>query len=124
MSRAGLVPVAEAARRLGLTYRRPDLWLRRELQRRERDMRVQILVRIGEGTKRPTYAVNMSRLRAYCPDLLAPGDGFANALTGEVKRMSRKLDGIGDQVDDLTHDVETLAAAVRKLQAVFISDGR
>ena len=104
-----IVPIAVAAERIG----RPPQWLRRRLLAHERRTGHTVLIRVGEGRKRPTYNVEMGQLRIMCPELFDKRDPIATALHSAAI-VGRRIEG---RIEDLEATTAELAAAVRRLSA-------
>lgn len=113
-----LLTLTEAAQRLGRDDAYGGQWLRRELLAREARTSTRLLVRVGRGTQRPTYRVNLALLRVHCPDLFDQRDQVAKVLEGRViagNRLERKVDGMSDLLEEVRATVQHVHATVRLL---------
>lgn len=102
-----VVSLAEAAELLKIKAKRPHQWLRRHLLAVERRTGQVVLERVGEGARRPTYKVNLGRLRVVCPLLFEHPLASAlqqSALVGarELKEVRRELTEIREILEE--HD--------------------
>lgn len=102
MKPARLIPLSRAARTLNIQADEPALWLRRRLHRLKRDTGVDLLVRVGEGTKRPRYRVSMARLRRHLPELFdveSEREDYAKSAAAAFGRIERSLATLDDRID-------------------------
>jgi hypothetical protein len=114
-SEENLVPVAEAARELRIEARDPARWLRRYLRQRERELGAELLVRVGQGRRRPTYRVAWRRVQVACPELFRGRDPVLAALDEsrrQVGRLERRLEALEER---LIETKATLLAGMREV---------
>lgn len=102
-----IVSIAVAAGRIG----RNAQWLRRHVLAHERRTGHSVMIRVGEGRKRPTYKVEMGQLRTMCPELFDSRDPIATALQSAAI-VGRRIEG---RIEELEVTVAELAGAVRRL---------
>lgn len=111
----GLMTLQSAAEQLKIESKDPARWLRRYLVARERETGREILVRVGKGEQRPTYRVSLARLRLVCPELFDDGlDQVERAVRTLVGSIGRRLDEIGEAVDEQAANTAVLAEATRR----------
>lgn len=106
-----LIPIADAAARLSIQADEPALWLRRRLKALKRDTGIDLLVRVGDGVKRPRYRVSMARIRRHLPELFdteAEREDHAKAAAAAFGRIERRLETIDDRVDSTEHKLGAL----------------
>lgn len=107
MSRpAKLMTISEAAEELGLRQKRPALWLRRHLLRKERELGWNILVRIGDGKSRQVYKVTMAGLRLSCPELFEKRD--------EIELIARRMIAAFEKLEERMEDLELRMVALAR----------
>lgn len=118
-----LLSVAEASEVLDVPMgiRDRPRWLRRHLKRRERETGRALLVRVGEGTARATYRVDMDAVRVYCPELVSSTDKLAKALRGCAIVGQRAL---LDQTEAIADIVERLAILTETLRRIERQRGK
>lgn len=107
-----LLTLTEAAKRLGREDPYAGQWLRRELLARESRTSTRLMVRVGRGTRRPTYRVNLALLRVHCADLFDQRDQVAKVLEGRVvagTRLERKVDSMVDMLEEVRATVQRVA---------------
>ena len=112
----GLMTLQSAAEQLKIESQAPARWLRRYLMTRERETGREILVRVGKrGARRPTYRVSLARLRLVCPELFDDGrDQMERAVRTLVGSIGKRLDEIGEAVDEQAANTAALAEATRR----------
>jgi hypothetical protein len=109
-----LLTIAEAAARIGRSRR----WLLRYIHAEERRTGYRILIRVGNGDRRPTYKVNLGQLRAVCPSLFDVRDPLSKALAQRAivgAGMEHKIDEVLEQIAEVDSKVNALAIATRSL---------
>jgi hypothetical protein len=116
VSDAGLT-LTEAAKRLGIARAEPGRWLRAWLLRREAELGVPLLLRVGRGRRRPTYRVSLDTIRLRCPDLASGTVARAvNAGLGDrLRALEREVQSQREDLDELAAQVAALTLAVRRL---------
>jgi hypothetical protein len=110
MKPAKLVSITKAAELIG----RDPQWLRRLLLRRERELGQRLMVRTGEGKKRPTYLVSLSTLRLYEPGLFDKRDDVQAALKKLVDTFAARVDELEERIDDMQASMGKLGDRVRE----------
>lgn len=105
-----VVSLAQAAERIG----RPHQWLRRHLLTYERRTGHSVLVRVGDGDRRPTYRVNLGRLRIVCPELFDKRDPIAAALRESAIVGRDRLERIEDRIDEVDSKLASISVALRQ----------
>jgi hypothetical protein len=103
--------LSEAAGRLGITGPWAAQYLRRLLLERERLTGARLLIRVGNGERRPTYRVNLGVLRRACPELFSPTDEIARALRDVLTGVRTELVGIRETVEELDARIGIYASA-------------
>jgi hypothetical protein len=116
-----LLTIAEAAEQLGREGPYAAQTLRRLLRRFEERTGKVVLVRVDAGRGRPSYRVQMSRLRALCPDLFDLRDPISDALRDNVIMGRRKLELMQEQIDELAADVSAMRNTIRQLHDLLRS---
>ena len=117
-----LLTMAEAVHELArvgieIEHRRPDRWLRETLQRRELELRVKLLTRVGSGMKRPTYRIAKANLRLAFPELTeSPGDAKLGVILAELRKLSRKIEDINEKTDESRLDLNALSENLRAIR--------
>lgn len=110
-----LLTIGEASKRLRLedTYEDPERWLRRHLRRREVELKMRLLVQVGEGAKRPTYRVRESMLALACPELYDPHERVAAMVASRSVKIERRIATVESMVEDVQSTVAGIAAKLR-----------
>lgn len=112
MSSSGdIVTLAQAAEHVG----RPHQWLRRHLLAHERRTGHVVLVRVGDGARRPTYRVHLGRLRIACPELFDVRDPLAAAIRDSAIVGRDRLSRLDERLDEVDSKLTSISVAVRRL---------
>lgn len=113
---SNLPSVAEALELLEVPQRKERArWLRTYLRRAEERTGRQLLVRIGRGTRRPTYRVDMAEVRRSCPELLRPAD--RDLVDRALRDVHRVLADMDERLDEIEQRQVALAEAYQRLAA-------
>lgn len=101
----------EAVELLALAERFADpvRWLRRHLLKIERETRTKLLVRVGQGTKRPTYRVRRNALLVACAEFVDVNDHLTAVADARDAKLMKHLHAIDESLGDLRADVVAIA---------------
>lgn len=112
-----LLTVREAVERLDVPQvkDRPR-WLRGHLRDAETRTGRVLLVRVGDGCRRPTYRVDMEAVRLTCPELISTTDALARALRGCAVTGREELASMREYLDETNEKIAALATAMQRLE--------
>lgn len=115
MKPSKLITVAQAADLLGWSPKR----FRRHVRRHEEETGRVVLVRVGAGSARATYRVNLATLRKEMPELFDSRDEVertSRALLSKVMQtFGPKLEHIADRMDEMEPKLARLADATARV---------
>lgn len=111
------VSLAEAVTLLDLAgrYRRPELWLRRVLRRREKQLGMRILIADGVG-RGARYRVNVATLESVLVELKSPRDVASERLAERLASLERSVRATNERLDELDGKLAALVGAFNRLR--------
>lgn len=109
-----MLRLREAAERIGVSHQ----WLRRHVLEVERRTGQAVLERCGQGEKRPTYRVNMGRLRTACPALFDVRDPLAKALHDNRMVSRREMAQVREELEEVKEMVGAALVGIREIARV------
>ena len=105
--------MSDAAELLGAPWNAQKL--RRYVLSRERATGRTILVRVGNGSLRPTYRVAVPALRRWCPELFEEPDPGQRAASALASRVLRRLDDIAEQGEEIVARQGSIANSIGRI---------